>query len=55
MEYRSVARTVPIEETQNKRGYTSISLSGIRTQHPNIRAALKYVPNRIYNPMVFRV
>jgi len=39
MEYRPLARTVPTEETQNKRGYTSISLSEIRTQNPNIRAA----------------
>jgi len=38
MGYRPVARTVPTEETQNKRGHTSISLSGIRTQNSNIRA-----------------
>ena len=39
MEYRPVARTVTTEDTQNKRGYTSISLSGIRIQNPNFRAA----------------
>jgi hypothetical protein len=39
MEYRAVAKAVTIEEIQNKRGYTSISLSVIRIQNPNIRAA----------------